>query len=106
MASTMREHHTQVNRAINRFRSTLAAAKQKAANARVGVTSPDKTVRVEVGGDLRVREVSIRPGALRTCGPTQLGQSIVDAYNQAVTTVQRAQWKVVVDAFKPSGEGK
>ena len=100
MAWSMREHRDQVERAMRRFERTLAAADEKARNGTVAVTSPDESVRVQVGGDLHVRQVALRPGCLQNHDEDSLGQAIVETYNNALTVMQQAQMRLIRDAFR------
>ncbi|MEV0644498.1 YbaB/EbfC family nucleoid-associated protein [Phytomonospora sp. NPDC050363] len=95
MARTLREYHDQVESALAGFQKRLANATLKATEGRVSVTSPCGTVRVEVGGDLRLRDLAIRPGALARLTEDELASLITDAYNQALTAMVQAQYRLV-----------
>lgn len=96
MSSGMREVREQVERAKNRVQRLLTEAQAKALAGKVSVNSPKQTVRVEVGGDLRLRALEIR----RDRGSEDLAAAIRDGYNKALITMQQAQWRLFRDALR------
>lgn len=85
--------------AFERMHHAMSAGNRAAAEVVVSILSPDEGVRIEVGGDSRLRSISIDREAYREYDADQLGDLIATSLKVARREVKRQQFEIFQDKF-------